>query len=290
MYKLVAMDLDGTLLNSYGIISQNNKAAINELKNRGIEVIIASGRPKDSVKNFAKEIGATNYCICGNGSLVYDIKNECKLYDKFIDKQKALQIIKLCKDNSIYFNVYAEQFIVAESLKDSILVFNNENQNKPESMQTKIKIEPNVYKYIKENDIDILKISVSDSNKIIFNRILSELKKLKNVSVLDVEHTSKKKIKLGTTEINMEYYYTEITSQNVNKWSAIEELAKILNIQAEDIVTMGDNVNDKEMIQNAGLGVVMGNSAPYIKALGDVVTLSNNEDGVANAIREYVLK
>ena len=290
MYQLVAIDLDGTLLNTYGQVSEKNRNAIKEMQEKGIEVVIASGRPKDSVINFAQDLGIDNYCICGNGSLLYDIGNEKNLYDKFIQKQKALQIIEICKKNSIYFSVYTEQFILAESLKDSVLVFNNENQNKPESKQTRIKIEPDIYQYISQNNIDILKISISDNNEIIFNRILQELKKIQNVNVLDVEHMSRKTIKLGTTEINMEYYYTEITSQNVDKWDAIRYLAKKLEIAQQDIVAIGDNVNDKEMIQNAGLGVVMGNSAPYIQEIGDVVTLSNQEDGVAYAVHEYILK
>ncbi len=289
MYKMVAIDLDGTLLNSYGHISEKNKIAINRLQDDNVEVVIASGRPIDSVKNFAKEIGKISYCICGNGSLLYDNKNEKKLYDKYINKKKALEIIKLCKYNSIYFNVYTENFILAESLKDGLLAFNNENQNKPENQQTKIKVESDVYKYIEENNIGVLKISASENNEIIFNRILSELNKVSDVNIMEVEHMSRKKIKLGTTEINMEYYYTEITSKNVDKWTAIEKLGEILNLENDSIVAIGDNVNDKQMILNSGLGIAMGNSADYIKNYADKVTLSNNEDGVAHAIEKYIL-
>ena len=74
MYKLVAIDLDGTLLDSYGQISENNKNAVKDAVNKGTKVVIASGRGVMSVKNFANEIGANEYAVCGNGAVVYDFK------------------------------------------------------------------------------------------------------------------------------------------------------------------------------------------------------------------------
>ena len=100
---------------------------------------------------------------------------------------------------------------------------------------------------------------------------------------------ARKYITSGTEEVKIEYHYTEITSQNVNKWSALEELARILQIKPEEIIAIGDNINDKEMVQNAGLGIIMDNGAPYIKELADVIVANNNEDGVAEAIEKYIL-
>ncbi len=76
MYKLVAVDLDGTMLNSYGNCNRETKNVIKKLLKKGTEVIIASGRPIDSIKTIAKEIGSNNYFIAGNGALIYDIKKE----------------------------------------------------------------------------------------------------------------------------------------------------------------------------------------------------------------------
>ena len=75
MYKLIAIDLDGTLLNSYGDVSDENKKAIENAKNRGIEVVLTSGRMSASVMSIAEEVGADNYMISGNGALIYDLKN-----------------------------------------------------------------------------------------------------------------------------------------------------------------------------------------------------------------------
>jgi hypothetical protein len=100
---------------------------------------------------------------------------------------------------------------------------------------------------------------------------------------------SRKIIKDGTNQVPIEYYYTEITNHNVNKWSAIEFLMDKLQISKDEIIAIGDNVNDKEMIENAGLGIVMGNSNPSMKEIADVVVSDNNSDGVAEAIKKYVL-
>lgn len=291
MYKLVAIDLDGTLLNSYGQVSNTNKVAIKKLIDKNIEVIIASGRPINSASSFAKEIGANKYMICGNGSILYDLQNNSIIYDKCIEKQKVLQIIKICEENSIYYNIYTENLTITKSLNYNTLVYNYENQNKTDEQKTNIKIVEDIYKYISESEnINILKITICDDNEIIFGSIIRKLRQIKGIDVLDVEHMSKKTIKYGTDEITIGYYYTEITSQNVNKWNAIQELSKMLNIKNEEIVAIGDNINDKQMIENAGLGIIMGNSAEYMKQFANVEVSDNNSNGVAEAIEKYILK
>ena len=101
---------------------------------------------------------------------------------------------------------------------------------------------------------------------------------------------SRKIIKDGTNEVPIEYFYTEITNQNVNKWTAIQFLINKLHIAREDVIGIGDNVNDKEMIENAGLGVVMGNGSPAMKEIADVVVGDNNSEGVAEVIKRFVLE
>ena len=100
---------------------------------------------------------------------------------------------------------------------------------------------------------------------------------------------SRKMIKDGTDRVLMEYYYTEITNMNVDKWQAIEDLISKINIKKEEVIAIGDNINDAEMVKNAGLGVMMENSAPYIKEMADFVTKDNDNDGVAEVIEKYIL-
>ena len=289
MYKLVTIDLDGTLLNSYGEISERNKNAIKNAVSKGVEIVIASGRPLQSARSFALEAGASNYAICGNGSLLYNVKNNEILFDKFIERQKVLEIIKICEENSIFYCLYTENLTISKSLNYNILFYNNENKKMTEDKQTNIKIISDIYKYVEENpSVGILKITICDESAIIFGGIIKKLRKINDVDVLDVQHMARKVITSGTEEIKVEYHYTEITSKDVNKWAAILNLADRLKIDPKEIIAIGDNMNDKDMIENAGLGVIMGNSAEYMHKFADVVAPTNNDDGVEEILEKYL--
>ena len=236
------------------------------------------------------EIGANRYLISGNGAVVYGIQEKEILYNKFLSKAQVLNIIKMCKDNSIYCNVYTENEIIAESLNYNILFYYRENANKDEEKRTKINIVNDMYKYIESSQVEkYLKITVCDDSQLIFNSILRKLKTISDVDVLDVSHMSRKIIKDGTERIQIEYFYTEITNRNVNKWEAIKYIIEKDGIAPEEVVGIGDNINDKEMIEYAGLGVAMGNSSPDVKAVAKIVVADNNSDGVAEAIKKYIL-
>ena len=231
MYKLVAIDLDGTMLNSYGMVTEKTKQVIKNTIDKGTEVIIASGRPIDSIKTIAKEIGSENYFIAGNGALIYDIKKDEIIYEKFMNKQKVLEIIKICEENSIAYNIYTEKTIIAKGLKYNVLYYYKENLKKEESKKTNITIVEDVYEYIKnlENE-KFLKITVCDETKSVFNSIIRKLRTVEDIEVLDVLHMSRKMIKQGTEDVPIEYYYTEISLKDVDKWSAIEYLTSKINI------------------------------------------------------------
>ena len=282
MYKLVAIDLDGTLLNSYGEVSNENKQSIKNAINNGVEVVLSSGRIGDSVESIANELGANNYYISGNGSMLYNMKENKIEYENFIEKEKMLKLIKICDENSIYYSIYTENMVITKSLKYNVAFYNYENSKKLSNKRTNINIVQNIYEYVKNlEDNKFLKITICDDSEIIFSRIIDKFKKINNIDVLDVAHMSRKIIKDGTEEVPVEYYYTEITNKNVDKWTAIEYLIKKLNIKKEEVIAIGDNMNDEIMIKNAGLGVSMGQANPKIKKIADIVTQDNNNNGVA---------
>ena len=281
MYKLVAIDLDGTMLNQYGIITEKTKKAISKAQEKGVEVMIASGRAITSVKRFSKEINSNKYFISGNGAITYDIKNNKILYENILSKTKALKIIKICEENSIYYNVYTENGIIAKNLSYNTLYYYKDNLTKPDENRTHINIVENVYDYFEQREEKILKIMICDEHKTVFNSIVRKIKELSEIEVLEVSHMSRKIIKQGTDEIALEYFYTEVSAKDVNKWNALEEIIGLMNISKEEVVTIGDNANDLKMITNAGLGVAMGESAPYVKQSADIIAPTNDEDGVA---------
>ena len=172
MYKLIAVDLDGTLLNSYSQVSEKNKQAIKNAKNKGIEVVLCSGRGFASVKSIANETEANNYAVCGNGALVYNIKNQKIMYNNFIENIKT------------------------KSLNYNVLFYHKKKKKKPDDQKTNINVVQDIYKYIKDREKeDYLKISICDEHNVIFNGIIRKLRTINKIDVLDVAHMSKKIIK-----------------------------------------------------------------------------------------------
>ena len=291
MYKIIAIDLDGTLLNSFGEITPKTKDVLQRAIKNGVKVILASGRPVSAIENIATEIGSKEYLISGNGALVYDMRENEVVYDKFLTKEQVLEIVDICEENSIYCNVYTETEVIAKALNYNVLFYHKENAKKPEGKRTSINIVSNLRRYIEDLDENenFLKMTVCDPNRLIFNGIIRKLRNINSIDVLDVSHMSRKTIKDGTDDVQIEYFYTEITNKNVNKWSAVEYLLEKEDIKPEEVMAIGDNVNDKEMIENAGLGVVMGNSSPQMKELADIVVSDNNSDGIVEAVEKFIL-
>lgn len=290
MYKLVTVDLDGTLLNSYGDVTEYTKQVINKVQNKGVEIMIASGRPIDSIKTIAEEINSTKYFIAGNGAIIYDIKNDKIIYEKYIPRTKVLEIAKVCEENNISYNIYTEESIITQDLKYNVLYYYKENLKKDANKITTIIKVDNILEYVKkEENLKCLKITVCDENQTIFRSIIRRLRAIENIDVMDVSHMSRKVFKHGTEDITIEYFYTEISSTQVNKWQAIKYLLPILEISPEEVIGIGDNINDKQMIENAGLGVCMGQSTPVIKEISDKITDSNIDDGVGKVLDEIFL-
>ena len=224
-------------------------------------MLLHLGRTIDSIKSFSKEVGIENFLISGNGAAVYNMKKDEILYSKFLSKEQVF------------------------------LYYYKENLKKPESKRTFINIVPDMLEYIQNlKNENFLKITICDEDIKIFNSIIKKIKMIDKFGVLDVEYMSRKKIKSGTEEFLIEYYYTEITNENVNKWTAIEYLINKIGIDKKDVVAIGDNMNDREMIENSGLGIVMGNANPFMKICGDIIVADNNSDGVCQAFEKYILR
>lgn len=290
MNKLIAIDLDGTLLNTHGEISETTKNIINEFTKKGFQIVLASGRTVDSIQNYTHELNVSNYIIAGNGSIIYDYKNKKNIYEKYISKVKALKLIKICEENSIVYSVYTNKTIVSSFLKYNVLYFYKNNLMNPVSKRTNITLVQDVSNYIKNmKDEKVMKLFICDENKSVFNSISRKFKCIDNIEFLDVSHMSRKYIFDGSKEFPIEYFYTEITEKNVDKWFSLCYLAKELNIDSKDIIAFGDNANDLKMIENAGIGIAMKNASPFVKEKANLITdFDNDNDGVALMLQKIL--
>ena len=205
-------------------------------------------------------------------------------------KEKVLEIIKICEENSIAYNVYTDKVILTTNLKFNVLYYYKENLKKEENKKTNISIVENMYEYVKQmKEENFLKITICDENSSIFHSITKKIKEINEIEVLDTEHMSRKIIKQGTEEIPVEYFYTEISASHVDKWNALEFLIKRLDIKSEEVIAIGDNINDKKMIENVGMGIAMKGSTPEMIEVAKEITDTNDNDGVAKALEKYVL-
>lgn len=289
MYKLIAIDIDGTLLDSCGNIGKETKEGLIKAKEKGVEIVLASGRPIKSTMSIAKELGIDNYIISGNGSIVLDVKKDELIFEGFLDKEEVFRVAKFCEDNSIYYNVYTTEEIVCGQIKYNTIFYHTENTYKPADKKTDINLVDNTYRYIKSlKDPKFLKITIADESEKIFNNIIKKLKENDDLTILDTSYMSRKIIRQGSFNVEINYFYTEITRKNINKWVGIEALINKLGIKKEEVIAIGDNFNDTEMIENAGLGVAMENASDDIKRLADYVTSTNDDEGVLNVINKYI--
>lgn len=247
------------------------------------------GRMPEAILPIANEVNANKYLISGNGAQILDIKSNKIIYKNYISKKKVLEIIDICEKNSMFYNIYTNNMILTKSLNYNILFYHSENTRKPEEKRININIVNDIYKYVSEykND-DFLKITVCDGDELIFKSIMNKIKKVKEIDILEVSHMSKKIIKHGSAEHEIAYFYTEITNKNVNKWTAIKDLIGNIGINKEEVIAIGDNVNDEEMIVNAGLGIILENGSPDLKKIANSIVASNNQNGVSQAIYENI--
>ena len=169
------------------------------------------------------------------------------------DEKDGYYIVKYNLKNSTIEIYNTEDTILTSSLAYNVLFYNQENVKKPDSKKTNINIIPNIYKYVEEREKeDYLKICICDKNDIIFGGIMKKLKEVKNVNVMEVAHMARKLIANGTDYVPVEYYITEIMNQDADKWNAVKFLADKYKIKTDEVITIGDNVNDEQMLKNAG--------------------------------------
>lgn len=183
------------------------------------------GRVESSIREIEKELEIKDYIISGNGASIIDIENNMELYRNFMSKNKVLDIIKICNENSIFCNLYTENEVITQKLKCNVLYYYYENKRKPAQNRVNINIVNDLLKYVSESDVkSYSKITIADDDSCIFGSLMRKIKNIRDIDVLDVGHMSRKTIIDGTKSIDISYNYTEITAKNTNKWSAINFL------------------------------------------------------------------
>jgi len=267
--KLAAIDCDNTLLNSSGHIPEENKETIQYLKKKGIEFIIATGRNDLLVADYIDELGIEAPIIGCNGASIRKLSENKMLSYSPIPKNSLRLILEYCEKNKLPFRAFSMEKGFSND-KESI----KEVLEQVLSKYTKI-LKSNInyefaenISYITENE-EIVKVVLVNNDPEYIKKYQRELK--------DIE---------GTTTCRSARNCLDICAFGVSKGNAFKKYAEMLNIKREETIAFGDSENDISMIKYAGIGIAMENGEDDVKAAADMITASNNNSGVAKALKK----
>ncbi len=266
MYKLAVFDLDGTLLKSDYSLSELHKKAVTELKNKGVKVVLASGRPNELMKEYVKELRLDTPVVSCNGSVIYNHETKETLYSKAIPKQIVTKIYQYAKDNEIDLLLYGTGFI-ASNFNERYRFFTKRNQELPVDVQGNFILVDGQEEEILSSDIN--KILFIEKDRETYFNLLDELSLYDSISVT----RSKEE-------------FIDIGPLDISKGEAVKKLALYYNLTSTQIIAFGDQYNDVPMLQYAGLGVAMGNAIEDVKKEANDVALSNQEDGIYHYLKK----
>ena len=269
MIKLLAIDLDGTLLNNNHTISSENLKAIRIAQDNGIKVIIATGRPEQLVKEYVEQLKMEDPLIMYNGSVIGHPFMDDVLYKKVLSEETIKSVVSHCVKQDLLFMIYTKDVIISAP-NYRVDFFLDKNKNLSDKNKA-------VFKDIR----DMNEILSYDVHKILL--IEHDLEKYQQAYQFAVGHSD-------VSVVRSSNGFIDINPHNTSKGIALEFYAKELGIKQEEVASIGDQDNDVSMLKYAGLSISMGNASESALKEATHQSLSNDENGVAVAIMKYIVK
>lgn len=277
MIKLIASDLDGTIIDNKHVIHDDNIKAINDLQKANIPFVVCTGKTYSISKDICKHLHA-RFGIFGNGSQIIDLSTGEEIARKVLTSQELNSCFSVIKKYNLHVHAYTENGIITTKLeymdlRNSILFPN----------QINFEIVDSVLDYIQKENITVLKLIISSIGDL--SEIKKELELSTNLTITHIHKTGLYKDKI----IDKEYEYLDISPLNVSKGNALKILSEYLELNKEEILSVGDNVNDIDMFRASGIGAAVGNAYDEVKKVATYVTNNSAENaGFAEAIYKFV--
>ncbi|MED5020652.1 Cof-type HAD-IIB family hydrolase [Paenibacillus chibensis] len=263
MYKLIAIDIDDTLINDDKEVTPATQQALEQAVAKDVVVTLATGRAYASAQAIARQTGLNVPIITYQGSLIKNLMDEKVLYERYVPKDAARKLFEYCIAHDLHLQVYIDDKLYAREENQKLIDYCNLNR-------TPYYIEPDLEKLIEQKTPKMLIIDDPDY----LDTLIPVFRELLGSEV----HITKSKP-----------HFLEIMHHEGTKGDALTFLAKHFGVDMSETMAIGDSWNDHEMLEAAGLGVAMGNAIQGLKDIADFVTLSNNEDGVKAAIDQFIL-
>lgn len=279
-YKMVCIDLDGTLLDANHVVSDVNLEALKKATKQGVKIVIATGRPYFNAKEHAHLFDKKAYVIGSNGAIAMDSDSGKKIHHETLTKQQVQSLLDFAYANNMPPTFYTPDRIYIAGLKNYLMHFYFTHKSKKGGLgQERIKDQVTFVSSQKAWK----KYIHLEFDKMVMYQFNSEMAKVKLKAL-----QSKKDFEVALT---MDFCL-EVTRKGVSKGVAVAVLAKHLGILPEEVIAIGDSENDMTMVAFAGLGVAMDNGIESLKKIAQVVAPNHNDPvkpGVAHIIEQYVL-
>lgn len=263
-YKILALDLDGTLTNSQKIITPRTKAALMEAQRQGLRLALASGRPTEGIRPLAEELEMARwggFILSFNGAQVLELGSGKILYQKVLDLDRVPTIYRLAQKYQVGVLTYKDGAVLTETPDDPY-----------------IELECRVNKMPFR--------AVPSFTEAVTEPVPKCLMTGEGSHMAEIEGPIREALP-GLSVYRSEAFFIEIMPEHIDKAYSLEQLLKSQNLTREELAACGDGFNDISMIRYASLGVAMANAVPAAKEAADFVTASNDEDGVALAVEKF---
>ena len=271
--KMIGLDLDGTLLTDKKELTARTKAVISSALRRGIVVLVATGRPWMGIPEELRNFPGMRYALTSNGARIIDAQEERVIEEHLLSPELALQALEICGKYDTLQEVYFDGQGYAPADKMAVVERYHRNPSMCEYMRkTRMPVD-NIFKLVKEENRGLDKVQALFAD---MEERTQAWRELREVSGLEL---------VGSLKYNI-----EINAAGVNKGTGLVNLGKMLGIKRGEIMAFGDGDNDIVMLKEVGIGVAMANAEAKVKETADYITLSNEEDGVAEAIEKLVLQ
>lgn len=275
-YRLLALDIDGTLVTDDRVVTERTITAIGLAVKKGVLVTLCTGRSLSTSRPVAEQIHLNAPLILNGGALLYDTSQSKALYAHNLGKALALEAV--CQLRAVQCHP-----IVYSPLPDCrYFYYDHPNPENP-SFQEYLRRNPERARLIP----DVKAALIEDAAYVVVTDRDERIRSLAPAVERGLPETT---ITLEVSPINRAYCHLTVAPYGISKGSGLRALARLLGISLCDTIAVGDNLNDLDLLDTAGLGVAMGNARPETKAHADYVTASNNEDGVAEVIERFILK
>ena len=267
-YKVLALDIDGTLTNSEKKITEKTRTAISRAAGQGVKIVIASGRPVQGIREFARQLNLKEldgYILSFNGGRLISCRTGEIIHDMKLPLQYLPEIYALSRQYGVNLMSYEGDNIITEKPEDEFLAI-------------EAKINGLGIKKV-DNFLDYINFPINKCLMLGEGDYLADVEKKVHAALSD-----------RLDVYRSEPFFLEILPKGVDKAKALEGLLDRLGCDRTELMACGDGYNDLTMIRYAGMGVAMANAMTQVKEEADYVTTSNDEDGVTAAVEKFILE